>query len=137
MKPKRLLVVDDEPGIREVLTTVLAEIGYQVDSAANGQQALQRLDTCRYDLIISDMCMPEIDGERLYETIRTRDAKLARRILFLTGDTVSIKSRSFLESTGNRWLSKPFDIRTLEQAVRSELGQQLVTIRTETGARVD
>jgi two-component system NtrC family sensor kinase len=120
-----------------VLETVLTDVGYQVDSAANGQQALQSIESCRYDLIISDMCMPEVDGEQLYETIRAKDPRLARRILFLTGDTVNNKSRSFLERTGNRWLSKPFNIRNLEQTVGNALRQQLVTIRTETGQRVD
>jgi two-component system NtrC family sensor kinase len=117
----RLLVVDDEPGIREVLQTILECQGYLVSSAGNGVEALEQLRRDHFDLIISDMCMPEIDGERLYETIREQNPKLAGRILFVTGDVVSARSRTFLERTGNRWLSKPFNISDVEQTVADAL----------------
>jgi two-component system NtrC family sensor kinase len=113
----RLLVVDDEPGIREVLETILGSQGYQVTCATNGLEALDCLKQQRFDLIISDMCMPEMDGERLYETLREKNPKLAERMLFVTGDVVSTRSRTFLERTGSRWLTKPFNIRDVEEMV--------------------
>ncbi len=121
----RILIVDDEPGIREVLKDVLICSGFVVDTAANGQEALERISSNRYDLIISDLCMPEMDGPALYETVRNQDARLADRIIFVTGDTVSPKSRGFLERTGNRWLSKPFNIRDVEDTVHDVLGRSL------------
>lgn len=114
---RRILVVDDEPGILEVLQEVLSSLGYRVDTASNGQQALDRIATTRYDLIFSDLCMPEMGGETLYTAIQSDDAGLADRIVFVTGDTVSADSRSFLEATGNRWLSKPFNIAEVERLV--------------------
>jgi two-component system NtrC family sensor kinase len=119
---RRLLVVDDEPGIREVLQELLTELGYTVDTAANGQEAMQRIENDHFDLLISDLCMPEMDGQELHRHIREKDAGLARRMIFLTGDTVSPKSREFLESTGTRWLGKPFNIRNVEETVRTVLG---------------
>jgi PAS domain S-box-containing protein len=117
----RLLVVDDEPGIRDVLEMVLVERGYQVTCVTNGLEAIDRLKREHFDLIISDMCMPEMDGERLYETVREKNPKLADRILFVTGDVVSARSRAFLERTGSRWLSKPFNIRDVEEVVAGSL----------------
>jgi two-component system NtrC family sensor kinase len=65
--------------------------------------------------------MPEMDGERLYETLREKNPKLADRILFVTGDVVSARSRTFLERTGSRWLTKPFNIRDVEEMVAGSL----------------
>jgi two-component system NtrC family sensor kinase len=65
--------------------------------------------------------MPEMDGERLYETVREKNPKLADRILFVTGDVVSARSRTFLARTGSRWLTKPFNIRDVEELVAGSL----------------
>jgi PAS domain S-box-containing protein len=118
---RRLLIVDDEPGIREVLKEVLLAGGYDVETAGNGVEAMQRIQSERFDLIISDLCMPEMDGERFYRSVSEKSKALASRIIFVTGDTVNPKSRAFLESAGNRWLSKPFNIRAVEEIVREVL----------------
>jgi two-component system, NtrC family, sensor kinase len=117
----RLLVVDDEPGIREVLEAILVGQGYLVTTATNGVEAVDRLKREHYDLIISDMCMPEMDGEGLYETVHGKNPRLAERMLFVTGDVVSARSRTFLERTGSRWLTKPFNIRDVEELVAGSL----------------
>ncbi|MCG3150045.1 MAG: Sensor histidine kinase RcsC [Verrucomicrobiae bacterium] len=122
---RRLLVVDDEPGIRDVLTAILASCGYQVTGAANGVEALAEIRRQEFDLIITDMCMPEMDGEKLYDTIQAKHPKFADRMIFVTGDTVSVKSRTFLERTGCRWLSKPFNINDVEEAVETFLHERL------------
>ncbi len=119
----RLLIVDDEPGIVEVLEEVLRASGYTVETASNGMHAIQRLSAGCYDLIITDMRMPDMDGEKLYQTVRTTMPALANRIVFLTGDTVSPHTRLFLESTGNRWVSKPFHIKDILQVVQDVLPQ--------------
>jgi PAS domain S-box-containing protein len=120
---RRLLIVDDEPGIVEVLKEVLGGSGYLVETATNGADALNRISAGRFDLIISDLCMPEVDGQKLYKTVRDAYPNLAKRIIFVTGDTVSSNSRAFLEWTGNRWFSKPFNIREIEQVVGNFLRQ--------------
>lgn len=121
----RLLVVDDEPGIRDVLEAILVSCGYQVTCVANGVEAMAEIKRGKFDMVITDMCMPEMDGERLYESIKESDPKLAKRVVFVTGDTVSTKSRSFLERTGNQWLSKPFNIRDVEEVVGLFLRERL------------
>jgi two-component system NtrC family sensor kinase len=123
---RRLLIVDDEPGILSVLVEVLGGRGYNVETACNGNEAMSRLVDTHYDLIISDLCMPEMDGRRFYEAVRERDPLLAQRIIFVTGDTVSNNSRAFLEGTGSRWLSKPFSIREVEELVGKTLRNEPV-----------
>ena len=113
--------MDDEPGIVDVLQEVLGTSGYRIETASNGAKALSRLGSQDYDLIISDLCMPEMSGEKLYAAIREHYPHMLNRIIFLTGDTVSPGSRSFLEKTGARWLSKPFNIAELERVVASYL----------------
>jgi signal transduction histidine kinase/CheY-like chemotaxis protein len=133
MLPRRVLVVDDEPGIREVLQELLMASGYTVDTAADGCEALKRIENNQFDLVISDLCMPGLDGPELHRRIRDKDEGLARRMIFLTGDTVSPKSRTFLEQTGNRWLCKPFNLSDVEDAVRTLLEQDLLTTLTGNG----
>jgi two-component system NtrC family sensor kinase len=114
---KRLLVVDDEPGIRDVLEMILSGNGYEVVAVGNGAEAVEYLNKEKFDLVISDMHMPEMDGEKMYDAVREMNPELAKRIVFVTGDTVSAKSRSFLERTGVRWLGKPFNIKDVEDTV--------------------
>jgi PAS domain S-box-containing protein len=117
----RLLIVDDEPGIVDVLKRALNEKGFQTESACNGVEALARLASNEYDLIISDICMPEMSGEKLHTVISERYPHMQERIIFVTGDTVSPSSRNFLERSGARWLNKPFDISEIERIVVSTL----------------
>ncbi len=123
---RRLLIVDDEPGIVDVLKRALDEKGFQTESACNGAEALSRLATNEYDLIISDICMPEMSGEKLHAAIGERYPHLRQRIIFVTGDTVSPSSRKFLEQSGARWLNKPFDISEIERIVISALREGTV-----------
>ena len=118
---RRLLIVDDEPGIVDVLKEVLGTSGYRVETASNGAEALARIASQPYDLIISDLCMPEMGGEKLYRVIGERFPHLQERIIFVTGDTVSPTSRQFLDETGAPWLSKPFNIREIERLVVATL----------------
>lgn len=120
----RVLVVDDEPGIVEVLKTILGDAGYTVETASDGEEGLKRIEAANFDLIISDLCMPGMDGETLYRSVRNCRPELAERFIFITGDTVSTRSRAFLEWTGNRWFSKPFNISEIEEVAANFLREE-------------
>jgi two-component system NtrC family sensor kinase len=122
----RLLIVDDEPGIVDVLKEALDSKGYHTETACNGAEALQRIASADYDLIISDLCMPEMSGEKLFAVISERYPHLQERIVFVTGDTVSPASRRFLDESGTGWLSKPFDISSIERLVNNHLRSAVV-----------
>ncbi len=117
-----ILLVDDEPAIATALTRVLRRDGHSVDTAANGRQALARLQGRVYDLILSDLRMPELDGPGLYRALEQQYPALCRRFLFLTGDTLSPETLAFFEQTEVPRLIKPFDAAAVRRAIRQLLG---------------
>jgi len=120
-KKPRILLVDDEPAIAGVLSELLSGNDYDVQSATNGQEALDLLNSGAFDLIISDLKMPGMDGRELYKKVQQQHPRLLRRIIFLTGDTVSKDTRQFLDDLKTPWLCKPFNISEVESTVRSSL----------------
>src|SRR6266849_243088 len=107
--PSRILVVDDEPFIVQLVADMLSEEGYEVDTAANGLLALEHIEKRPYDLILSDLRMPELDGLALYRELERRWPDLLRRIIFVSGTIEQPEYRSFLQETGVPVLPKPFD----------------------------
>lgn len=104
----RVLVVDDEPEIAELMREMLEGAGYEVASAESGAVALALLDEARFDAVVSDLHMPDVDGAALWREVRRLRPALARRMLFVTGDTLSPSARQFLDSTRCPSLNKPF-----------------------------
>ena len=124
LKGKSILVVDDEPEIVAVLTEMLSADGQFVETAANGALALEKLRERSYDLIVSDIKMPELDGLGLWREMERRDPRLVRRIVFVTGDTLGPETKEFLKQTGAPCLAKPFIedevLAAVQRALRSE-----------------
>jgi len=114
-----VLVVDDELSIIDILYQVLRMDGHRVDTALNGAVALRKIEKESYDVIISDLKMPGMDGKELYQKVREINLDLARRIIFSTGDVVSAETREFLEKSGNSYLQKPFEIDAIRRIVQS------------------
>jgi PAS domain S-box-containing protein len=104
----RVLVVDDEAEIAELLRAMLEHAGYEVAVAESGAVALQLLDAARFELIVSDLRMPDMDGAALWRAVRERSPSLAQRMLFVTGDTLSPDARQFLQDSRCASLDKPF-----------------------------
>lgn len=118
LQGRTILVVDDEPDVLEVLAEVLTLESYEVDTAANGIVALRKVEERTYDLILSDLRMPELDGPGFYHELERRHPALCRRMVFLTGDTLSPETQAFLAGAAVPTLSKPFslaDIRHITQ----------------------
>ena len=104
----RILVVDDEPELATLLQEMLEAADYEVAIAESGEVALALVAEARFDAVVSDLRMPGMDGAGLWRALRERHPTLARRMIFVTGDTLSPGSREFLESTGCVCLEKPF-----------------------------
>ena len=117
----RVLVVDDEEGIRHMLAEILAADGHVIEQAGDGRQALERLGEGRFDLVISDLVMPQLDGPGLYEELRRRDPAMADHLLFITGDTLSAAARVFLQRVDRPAIEKPFVPDEVRRAVRAAL----------------
>ena len=112
-----ILLVDDEPGIVKGLTLLLRRDGHTIDAAANGRLALERLQERPYDLILCDLRMPELDGPGLYRALEQRASPLCRRIIFLTGDTLSPEVATFFAQSGVPRLTKPFTAAEVRRAI--------------------
>jgi len=120
---RRILVVDDELSIRQLLSEVLTLDKHTVAVASSGIEAADLTERESFDVIITDMKMPGMDGATFYRQVRQRDPQQARRIIFITGDTVSPDTRAFLQRVSNPVLSKPFKIGPLRDAIESVLSQ--------------
>lgn len=105
---KKILIVDDEPTIIDLLTEVLQPRGHGVKWASDGRGALEILNRESFDIVISDIKMPGLSGRDLYEAIRNDSRRPALPVAFITGDTVSEETRRFLEETRAPYLAKPF-----------------------------
>ncbi len=117
----RILVVEDEIPLAEVVAEALATCGYQVDVAHDGASARRRIQECRYDLIITDMKMPDMSGRALHACVASQDPALARRVIFSTGDSANPETLAFFKSVGNPYLTKPFNLTQLLRAVEGAL----------------
>lgn len=114
---KRILVVEDEPQIRQLFEDVIRNAGYDVHAAANGRVALEMIDQQKFDLIVADVKMPEISGPEFYAAVKRKGAALERRLIFVTGDLMNPETLKFIESTGRVWLGKPFDIAAITRTI--------------------
>src|SRR3989449_1999767 len=119
--PKRILVVDDEPGVAGVLAEALGRVGHHVEVAADGAQALEILAGRACDLIITDTKMPGLDGIDLYREVERRFPALRERMIFVTGDVLDAEKRAFLERTGAAFLTKPFDVQEVRRLAHQVL----------------
>jgi CheY-like chemotaxis protein len=122
---KKVLVVDDEPWIADILTAMLTEDGHQVDTADEGLLALGMLQLSSYDLILCDIRMPGLDGPGLYAEIERAQPELLGRILFVTGNRFTPEVERFIERTGAPALQKPFRHEDVHRATQDLLRRGL------------
>lgn len=113
---KRILVVDDEPSIREALALVLEGEGYDVATASNGREAIERIEQRRPDVLLLDVMMPVMDGLTACEVIRSTTRVHSLPIVLMTA------APDFARKSGGacRWdafVEKPFDVSVLLDAI--------------------
>jgi PAS domain S-box-containing protein len=116
-----ILVVEDEENLASAVVDALRDAGYIVQHAADGEEALARVKSDAFDLVICDLKMPRMDGMSFYRMLSAAAPGLARRVIFVTGDVAGTDAERFLEESGCRWLAKPFRLGDLLRAVRDGL----------------
>ena len=119
---KHLLVVDDEPSIRDLLQRTLELAPYTVDLAENGEQAWDKICQWDYDCIIIDLKMPGMSGPELFHEIEGMGETTAARVIFITGDTLSSDTSAFVGSVKNPVLNKPLDVQGLRSEIQKIVG---------------
>ncbi len=131
-RPRTILVVDDEPEIRETLAAILTGAHHRVTTAGSGREALERMAGGQYDVILTDIRMPDIDGQALYQEIGQRWPTRAGRVVFVTGDTLTSTLRDFVAESGRPVIEKPFlpsEVRRIVAEVAAEFDQTIARAR--------
>jgi len=129
----RVLIVEDEPTVAQLLVDILTEEGHHAEATVDGQEGLARLARRNYDLVICDLRMPRLDGREFYEALVLTKNPARNRILFITGDTIARGTQQFLESTGMPHLAKPFLVEEVKLAVRRILESHVEQLAGKAG----
>ena len=115
---KRVLVVDDDPFVCDVVSRALTNHDYTVDVAGDGMEALTAISSEPYDVILTDIRMPgDVDGIELFDRTTTSRPELAKRFVFMTGNLLDNRTMGRLEGMRVRFVEKPFDIHHLASVI--------------------
>ncbi|HEX7192550.1 MAG TPA: response regulator [Thermoanaerobaculia bacterium] len=118
-----ILVVEDDPAIRRLVRMVLQRRGYQVETAADGVEAVLKLGVGDYDAIILDLMMPHLDGFALIDTLAENDPQRLKRIIVTSAASPSV-IHARMRGKPFDIIPKPFDIEDLQRRVRACLDQE-------------
>ena len=120
----RLLLVEDEPSLRESVAKKLHRAGYETDDCGDGETALEMLAAERYDLVLLDLNLPRVDGMTVLRTLRKTD--LETPVLILSARSEIADKVEGLDAGANDYLAKPFHLAELEARVRSLTRRQFI-----------
>jgi two-component system, NtrC family, sensor kinase len=112
-----VLVIEDEPTVARLIADALDDDGHTVETVLDGRQGMSRALAGQHDILICDLRMPRMDGRSIFKELDRQGSVLAKRTLFITGDTLAPATMSFLEKSGMPYLAKPFRVEELKQAV--------------------
>jgi signal transduction histidine kinase/CheY-like chemotaxis protein len=115
-----IMVVEDEADLLDLMVDALSP-HYKVITFENGRKACDNLEEYAWELIISDLRMPVMNGMEFYHEAIKKNPGLKKRFLFITGDTYDVEVKEFLETTGVTYLRKPFRIKELRESVHKHL----------------
>ena len=118
----RILVIDDERVLRETIVDSLRLEGFDVQAAADGKKGLALIGRTPFDVILSDLRMPEMDGRALYDEVRRDHPQALKRFVFVTAQAHGPEYGPFLRETGAPILDKPFTLQQLRHIVERMVG---------------
>ncbi|MGB2678752.1 MAG: ATP-binding protein [Candidatus Acidiferrum sp.] len=136
-KVPRILVVEDEPTVANLIADVLGDEGMRVDVLLDSREALRQAQRESYDLAVCDLKMPGMDGQMFYQALVQRHNPLHEHILFVTGDMVALRTQEFLDRHHLPHVAKPFRMEELSGAVHEMLGKkkELAAVRASVKAK--
>jgi CheY-like chemotaxis protein len=118
---RRVLIVDDEKSVAELIRRVLQSHDFVVETSLDGEKAIAMIENGHYDLIVADLRMPTVGGIEIFHHFHQVNPDIAKRIVFLSGDVVSPQSLKFLKDAQSLHLTKPCTIEELLDFVRTAL----------------
>jgi CheY-like chemotaxis protein len=122
----RVLILDDEPCISELLGAMLGMLGYLPTKCFAPTEALELLEREEFEVILTDFRMPQMNGDEFFKKVVAKFPELAPRIVFLTGDALTDDTQFFLKKNSSRHLSKPFDLSAVQQVIAEILDNRVV-----------
>ncbi len=123
-----ILIIDDEADVAELLSDILKLDGHDTAITSNGKEGLALLAQTDFDIVLSDLRMPEMDGPAVFEQLRAEQPQYLDRIGFLTGDMLSKDMGAFLSESGRPYIEKPItpsDVRALISRISADNGPDL------------
>lgn len=118
---KKVLSVDDSVSIRQMVSFILTEAGYTVDVAKDGQEALEKAKADKFDLFITDLNMPVMDGITLIKNLRSDPKYKFTPILMLTTESQEAKKQEGKAAGATGWIVKPFTPEQLINVIKKVL----------------
>src|SRR5262245_7801708 len=117
----RILIIDDDPQVRDFISAAVESLGYEVHAAADGVQGLMLLSQHRYALLITDLRMPKITGWEILEAVSRRES---RPPMVIISDFISAKDKALARRAGVSVLRKPLSLARLKRAIEKGLAGQ-------------
>jgi signal transduction histidine kinase/CheY-like chemotaxis protein len=120
-RSRRVLVVEDEPTVAQLISDVLSEEGHWVGTVLDSREGLDLARARPYDLLICDLRMPHLDGREFFRQLARAESPIRHRLIFVTGDTLAPRTVDFLQQCGLPYLAKPFLVEELKDVVARTL----------------
>lgn len=114
-----VLLVDDDPGVRQAVGKALGRSGFQVTAVDNGLAALAAIQTRSFGVVVTDIRMDFLDGMRLYDELEAEYPELKERVVFVSAWSEDPEVDAFVHRTGRPLLRKPFELADLVELVRN------------------
>lgn len=119
----RILIAEDEPVLRMLIVDSLEDEGYEIDEVADGEEAIEKIQTTEYDLLILDYMMPKLTGIDVIEQTRKLGNRQDVKILMLSAKSQQEEQDKVLSAGANQFMSKPFSPLELIEKVEEMLGE--------------
>lgn len=115
---KRILVTDDDPSILRLVRAILKRADYEVDTAVNGREALEKIELTHYDVVVLDLTMPEVSGAEVLARLQVRDAK-PKFVVIMSAESPDVIAKNAESMNVFAALRKPFEIGDMIATVRA------------------
>jgi two-component system chemotaxis response regulator CheY len=136
VKGKKVLLVEDDDYVRQLVSLILRAKGYAVVEAVNGRDALDKLTANEVRMVITDIRMPQMDGLQFIRELRKEAVYKSLPVVVLTSEVQEHKKREAEQAGINGWILKPFIPRQLTHAVESLLGKSGFTAGSPVAGRI-
>ncbi len=121
----KILIADDDLLILKLMGKFLKKEGHVIESVRNGADCLERIRQSTYDLVISDMIMPDLRGDQLIDILMEEKPEVLKRLILCTGDILDREKLEYFESAGVHLLYKPFEMKELKKKIMQVFGSPL------------